>query len=150
VGLGLHDKKVTIGSHSFIGRHGFIDGCGTLTIGNNVRIGPHVEIMTTTHPIENTVTRRKFGIDFDLDTRIEHGCWLGTGVVILPGLTIARGCVTAAGALITSDAEENGLYSGVPARRMKDLPVSSRLGGRLFFKPSVMAASASSYKGRQP
>jgi maltose O-acetyltransferase len=123
-GLDFTTKKVTIGSASFIGRHGFIDGCGTLTIGNNVRIGPHVKILTTTHPIESAIIRRTFGVDFDLDTRIEHGCWLGTGVVILPGITIAQGCVIAAGALIASDTEENGLYSGVPARRMKDLQVN--------------------------
>lgn len=52
---------------------------------------------------------------------MEDGCWLGGNVTVLPGVTIGRGCVIAAGAVVTKSCDPNGLYAGVPARRIRDL-----------------------------
>jgi maltose O-acetyltransferase len=54
--------------------------------------------------------------------RIGSGCWLGAGVIIVPGVEVGAGCVIAAGAVVASDLPANGLYGGVPARRIDDLP----------------------------
>jgi maltose O-acetyltransferase len=121
-GIDFTAVKVMIGKNSFVGRHALFDGGGTITIEDSVRIGPHVRIFSTTHPIEQSVKRRIFGIDHDLDTRICYGCWLGASVMVLPGVTIAPGCVIAAGAVVSKDTQPNGLYGGVPAKRIKDLP----------------------------
>lgn len=122
-GIDFNACKVVIGKDAFVGRHGIFDGGGTVTIEDNVRIGPFVRILTTTHPIENAVPRRVFGIDHDLDTRIGYGSWLGAGVMVMPGITIASGCVIAAGAVVAKDTQPNGLYAGVPAKRIRELPV---------------------------
>lgn len=52
---------------------------------------------------------------------VEDGCWICSRVTILPGVTIGKGCVIAAGAVVTKDCLPNGLYAGVPAKRIKDL-----------------------------
>jgi maltose O-acetyltransferase len=116
--------RVSIGKHCFVGPHSFFDGRGTITIADNVRIGSYLRVLSTTHPIEHSVQRRIFGVDIDLDTRIEFGCWLGAGVTVLPGVTIREGCVIAAGAVVAQDTAPNGLYGGVPAKRIRNLPIA--------------------------
>ena len=53
--------------------------------------------------------------------RIEDGCWIGANVTIMPGVTIAKGCIIGAGTLVTEDTEENGIYVGIPARLIRKL-----------------------------
>ena len=52
---------------------------------------------------------------------IEDGVWIGASCTILPNATIANGCVIAAGSVVTQSTEPNGLYAGVPAKRIKEL-----------------------------
>jgi maltose O-acetyltransferase len=44
-------------------------------------------------------------------------------VIIMPGVTVGNGCIIASGALVNKDCAPNGLYAGVPAIRIKDLPL---------------------------
>lgn len=53
---------------------------------------------------------------------VGDGCWIGARAVILPGVTIGDGCVIAAGAVVSKDCAPNGMYAGVPARRIRELP----------------------------
>lgn len=117
-------SRLTVGDNVFINRGGFYDGNAHITIADSSRVGPHVKILTRTHPIEPSVIRRKVGEDIDLPVTIERGCWIGIGVTILPGVTIAEGCVIGAGAVVTKSTEPNGLYVGNPATRKRDLPTS--------------------------
>ena len=59
--------------------------------------------------------------------RIGDGCWLGAaaGVIVLPGVTIGPGCLISAGPVVTKDTEPNGIYVGIPARRVRTLPDGS-------------------------
>jgi hypothetical protein len=59
---------------------------------------------------------RQLGITVGENTRIESDFFGG-----LPGVVIGPGCVIAAGAVVVSDCKPNGLYAGVPARRLRDL-----------------------------
>ncbi|MEZ5198997.1 MAG: DapH/DapD/GlmU-related protein [Bacteroidales bacterium] len=52
-------------------------------------------------------------------TIIEDDVWIGLNVIVMPGLTIKKGCVIAAGAVLTKDTEPYGVYGGVPARLIK-------------------------------
>nr|WP_243895920.1 acyltransferase [Paenibacillus sp. F411] len=70
-----------------------------------------------------------------LPIKVDDGCWIGARVTILPGVTVGQGCIIAAGAVVTKDCEPNGLYAGVPARRIKDLSESD---------PAVVLMSARS------
>jgi len=71
-------------------------------------VGSFVKIMATSHPIEQQEHSPPGG-DHDLATHICFGSWLGAGVMMLPGVTIGRGCVIGAGAVIVRSSEPNGL-----------------------------------------
>ena len=51
---------------------------------------------------------------------IEDNVWIGANVTILDGVTIKSGCVIGAGAVVTKSTEPNGIYAGVPARKIKE------------------------------
>jgi len=121
----IGSNKLQIENSVFINIGAFLDGSAEIFIGEHVRIGPFVRILTGTHVYANAVLRRgpKSTQHINLPVRIERGCWLGIGVTVMPGVSIAEGCVVAAGALVLASTEPNGLYAGVPAKRVRDLPV---------------------------
>jgi maltose O-acetyltransferase len=116
----FRSKRIVIGTGVFINIGFYHDGYDTLRIGNNVRIGPFVRIVTATHDIGPPEQRGMIEV-VGKPVTIEDGCWIGTGVVILPGVTISRGCVLAANAVLAKSTEPDGLYAGNPARRMREL-----------------------------
>jgi len=116
----FRSKKIRIGAGVFINIGFYHDGYDMLEIGQNVRIGPYVRVITATHDIGPANQRGLIEV-MGAPVSIADGCWIGTGVTILPGVTIDKGCVIGAHSLVTSSTEANGLYSGNPARRMRDL-----------------------------
>lgn len=137
--LGSIGTNVSVG-HSFICDYGcnihignnvtvntgctFVD-CNKITIGNNVLIAPNVQIYTATHPVELderlTPLQSENGVEyirhtFALPVTVEDGCWIGGGVIILPGITIGRGSVIGAGSVVTRDIPANTLAVGNPCR----------------------------------
>jgi len=78
-------------------------------------------VITSTHRLGDA--RRRAGEWEARPVRIEDGCWIGAGAILLPGVAVGEGCVVAAGAVVRESCEPNGLYGGVPARRLEDLPV---------------------------
>ncbi|MFW6772738.1 DapH/DapD/GlmU-related protein [Nocardioides sp. CPCC 205120] len=91
-----------------------------VSIGDRVYLGPQVLIGTSTHAVGPTEQRA--GSYSGAPVSIADGCWVGARAVILPGVTVARGCVIAAGSIVTRDTLPDGLYAGVPATRVRDLP----------------------------
>ena len=120
----IGSNRLTLAPGTFINIGCFLDGCADIQIGEGSRLGPYVHILTGTHTIANTEMRRGSGsIIRNEPVIIEAGCWLGMNVAVLPGVTVARGCVIGAGAVVIQSTLPNGLYVGVPARRVKTLPV---------------------------
>lgn len=83
-------------------------------------------IMTGTHHFGDA--RQRWGHDRSGPVVIGDGGWIGARVTVLPGVTIADGCVVGTGALVREDCEPDGIYVGVPARRARDLPRSGPIG----------------------
>lgn len=110
-------KSISIGSNSFVNRRCFFDV--TTNIGDNCDIGFEVMFCSSTHEIGSFV--RRAGTPVGKPITVENGCWIGARSIILPGVTIGQGCIIAAGSVVTKDCEPNGLYGGVPARRIKEL-----------------------------
>ena len=120
----LGSPKLIMSKDSFINHGCFLDTSEYITLGDNVRIGPRVTILTSTHTYAHNVMRRGPGsINLKKSVVIENGVWIGTGSIILPGILIREGCIIAAGSVIINSTEPNGLYAGNPGRRLKDLPI---------------------------
>lgn len=112
-------RCVVIGQRTFINRDVLLDGTAPLRIADDVGIGPGTHLLTSTHDIGPST--RRLGKVQGRPVHIEEGVWLGARVTVLPGVTVGRGCVVAAGAVVTQDCAPDGLYAGVPARRVKSL-----------------------------
>ena len=124
-GLTLRGKNLVIEDDAFINHNCFIDASVLVTLGKKVSLAFGVMICTSTHEIGDENNRA--GKTIRLPVKIEEGCWIGANATILPGVTIGKGCIVGAGSLVSKDCEPNGLYVGVPARRIKDLPVESKM-----------------------
>ncbi len=103
--------RVSIGANSRINRDCCLDVRGGLTIGDNVSISPEVAILTAAHRADD----RDFRVELRPVT-IEDHVWVGTRAMILAGVTLGRGCVVAAGAVVTRDVAPLTIVAGVPAR----------------------------------
>lgn len=82
-------------------------------------ISYNVHIRTSSHNYLNKdVTIKNQGM-FEKDIVIQDDCWIGFGAQIMPGVTLAKGTVVGAGAIVTKDTTEYGVYVGAPARLIK-------------------------------
>lgn len=122
----IGSNKLYLAQDVFINIYCFLDGCASITFGPNVHLGPYVKILTGSHTINPNVLRRSGeSANFNLPVNIQRGSWIGMGAIILPGVTIAEGCVIGAGSVVLYSTQPNGLYVGNPAKRIRDLPVAS-------------------------
>ncbi len=113
-------EPLVIGERAFINYPCAICRDGPVRIGANVTVGHDVVIATGHHPIGPSMKRAG-----DLAPRpvtIEDGAWIGACAVILPGVTVGRGSIVAAGAVVTKDVAPDTLVGGVPARVIRELP----------------------------
>ncbi|MEI5907426.1 acyltransferase [Bacillus spongiae] len=113
-GKGLVLEKGVILNHNV-----FIDSWERVIIKENAGLAFDVMICTSSHKIADTY--RRAGESDRKPITIGRGCWVGARATVLPGVTIGDGCMIAAGAVVVNDCEPNGLYAGVPAKRIKDL-----------------------------
>lgn len=110
---------ITIGHRTGINARAYLGGQGGITIGNDVIMGPNVQIFSENHnfdqpgiPIKDQGVNRQAVI-------IGNGCWIGAGATILAGVEIGDGCVIAAGSVVTKSVPANVIVAGVPARVIK-------------------------------
>jgi len=115
-------KKLTIGSNSFLSYRITIEGEGDLSIGSHCHVATGVTFVTTTHELVESRGPSRAGPRVTAAIRVEDGSWIGANVTILPGVVIGGACVIGAGAIVAASCRSNGLYVGVPARRIRDLP----------------------------
>ena len=114
--IGANNGQVTIGKHSWIGPFCLIYGNGDVSIGDNVLIAAHTSINTVSHHYERCdIPINDQGIYCD-PVNIEDDVWIGMNAVILQGVTIGRGAIVGAGAVVTRDVPPWSVVMGVPAR----------------------------------
>ena len=110
-------NDIEIGNNSGIGVDCFIRG--PLRIGNNVMMGPEVQILTNSHNIERTdIPMNEQGNSFK-SVSIGNDVWIGTRVIILPGVEIGDGSVIGAEAVVSKDIEPYSIVVGVPAKLIR-------------------------------
>jgi maltose O-acetyltransferase len=127
-GEGSHIRPpfyVDYGSNIFIGTKVFANfglvalDVGDIYIGDHVQIGPNVQLLTPTHPLD--AEERKAGWEAQKAIRIEANVWLGGGCIVLPGVTIGENSVIGAGAVVTKDIPPDSLAVGNPAKVVRTL-----------------------------
>jgi maltose O-acetyltransferase len=117
----FNGSNIKIGDGTFINYNCVFENNRNIEIGDNCFIGMEVLFCAVTHEIGPEEARA--GKTLGLPIKVENGCWIGSRTTILQGVTIGNGCVIGAGSLVNKDCKPNGLYVGVPARRIKDLPL---------------------------
>lgn len=95
----------------------FFDLHDSITVGDNVGIGHEVMILTATHHLGPA--SRRIGDLTSAPVKIDDGAWIGARCLILPGVTIGKGAVVAAGSVVTKDVVPNTLVAGAPAQVRK-------------------------------
>ncbi|WP_369256815.1 sugar O-acetyltransferase [Geodermatophilus amargosae] len=90
-----------------------------ITIGDDVQIGPNVQLLTPTHPVEPGPRRQKW--EAAQPITIGDNVWLGGGVIVLPGVTIGADTVVGAGSVVTRDLPAGVVAVGNPARVVRTL-----------------------------
>ena len=91
-------------------------------VGDGTMFGPHVTIATAGHPIDPT--SRGKGLQYNMPVRIGKNCWLGAGVIVLPGVTIGDNSVIGAGSVVNKDIPANVVAVGNPCRVLR--PIGER------------------------
>jgi maltose O-acetyltransferase len=114
-----YGSNITIGARTFVNYNLTALDVAAITIGEDCQIGPNVQLLTPTHPLEPQPRRDK--LEAARPITIGDNVWLGGGVIVLPGVTIGDNSVIGAGAVVTRDIPANTVAVGNPARPVRDL-----------------------------
>ncbi len=112
--------QIHIGSNTFVNFGLVALDVARIDIGDDVQIGPNVQLLTAEHPLEAGPRRAKW--ESGSPIVIGDNVWLGGGVIVCPGITIGPDAVIGAGAVVTRDVPAGSLSAGVPARVVRYLP----------------------------
>jgi len=113
-------KNIRVGSNVFINHACEFMDRGGITIEDGVLIGPKVNLVTISHPLDPTTRRSTYCAPIF----IKKGAWLGAAVSVMPGVTIGKNAVVAANAVVTRDVPDNAVVGGVPARVIKHIDLA--------------------------
>ncbi|WP_344805929.1 sugar O-acetyltransferase [Microlunatus ginsengisoli] len=131
IGEGAYVKPplfVDYGDHLHIGARTFVNynltalDVAVITIGEDCQLGPNVQLLTPTHPIDPQPRRDK--LEAALPITIGDNVWLGGGVIVCPGVTIGENSVIGAGAVVTRDIPADVVAVGSPARVVRRIEAS--------------------------
>ena len=123
------------GRHVHFGRNVYANFNLTLVddthiyIGDYTMLGPNVVIATAGHPLLPEL--REQGYQYNAPVRVGRNCWIGAGVVIVPGVNIGDNAVIGAGSIVTKDVPANCLAVGNPCRVLREIGEHDR---EYFFK----------------
>ena len=108
-----NSRNIEIGADTIVGERAVLDGRDKLIIGNHVDIASEVIIYNGQHDINDESFKAVFA-----PVLIEDYVFIGPRAIILPGITIKKGAVVGAGAVVTKDVEEFKVVGGVPAKEI--------------------------------
>lgn len=111
--------SILIGKSSSINSFCFLGGYGDIKIGEGVRIAPGAKLFSYEHGYENVhISILKQGL-LPKKIIIEDDVWIGSNAIITGGITISKGAIVGAGAVVTKSVESNSIVGGVPAKLIK-------------------------------
>ncbi|WP_423182919.1 sugar O-acetyltransferase [Arthrobacter sp. NyZ413] len=110
---------ITVGARTFINYNLTALDVAPITIGEDCQIGPNVQLLTPTHPVEPQPRRDR--LEAAEPITIGDNVWLGGGAIVLPGVSIGDNSVIGAGAVVAKDIPANSLAVGNPARVIREI-----------------------------
>ncbi|MFI0501375.1 sugar O-acetyltransferase [Streptomyces albogriseolus] len=114
-----YGSNITVGARTFVNYHLTALDVAAITIGEDCQIGPNVQLLTPTHPVEPQPRRDK--LEAARPITIGDNVWIGGGAIVCPGVTIGDNAVIGAGAVVTKDIPANVVAVGNPARPVRTL-----------------------------
>ncbi|MET9144571.1 sugar O-acetyltransferase [Streptomyces sp. NPDC004042] len=114
-----YGSNITVGARTFVNYHLTALDVAAISIGDDCQIGPHVQLLTPTHPLEPGPRRDK--LEAARPITVGDNVWLGGGAIVLPGVTVGDNSVVGAGAVVTKDVPANAVAVGNPARVVRAL-----------------------------
>lgn len=113
-------ENIILGCNVHIGPSAMLDGAGGISIGDGSILAPHVHIYSRTHNFDENLQALPFdNIMLTAPVNIGRYVWIGTKVIILPGVNIGDGAVIGAGAVVSRDVPSCAVVVGNPARVVK-------------------------------
>lgn len=119
LGSGDLRRRLTIGRLVYINVGAVFELGAEIEIGDRVRMGQGVSLLTTTHEVGDRACRA--GARVDRPITVGAGSWIGVGSTVLPGVTIGEGSIVAAGCVVSDDVPPNCVFGGVPGRVIRTL-----------------------------
>ncbi|MBM4432191.1 MAG: acyltransferase [Chloroflexi bacterium] len=110
------ERGITVHDGVGLNMRTFLDGNGGVEIGANTLLSPGVQVISGNHIFDDPNVPIKLQGTAYGKVSIGEDCWLGTNVIVLPGVTIGRGAVIGGGAVVTRDIPEMGIALGIPAK----------------------------------
>lgn len=107
--------KLTIGDYTWIGEKVWIDNLDNVIIGKNCCLSQEAMLLCGNHDYKKT--------SFDLIIKpitLADGCWVGAKSIVCPGVTLNENSILSVGSIATKNLEENSIYQGNPAIKIKD------------------------------
>ena len=114
-----YGSRIRVGARTFINFGLMALDVATITIGEDVMMGPNVQLLTPTHPLDPETRREKW--EAALPITIGDNAWIGGMAVICPGVTIGEDAVVGAGAVVTKDVPPAMIAVGNPARVIRSV-----------------------------
>jgi maltose O-acetyltransferase len=111
--------NIRLGRNVFINYNCVFLDCAPIEIGDDLQMGPAVQLYAATHPLDRAT--RVAGWETTAPIRIGSGVWFGGGAIVLPGVTIGDGCVIGAGSVVRRDLPSGSVAVGNPARIVRTL-----------------------------
>ncbi len=117
-----YGSNIRIGRGTFVNYGCVMLDCNAITIGEDVQIGPAVQIYTPDHPLD--AGTRRSGLESARPVAIGDNVWLGGGAIVCPGVTIGADTVVGAGSVVVRDLPPGVVAVGNPCRVLRPLPAS--------------------------
>ncbi|HIZ98634.1 MAG TPA: sugar O-acetyltransferase [Candidatus Janibacter merdipullorum] len=114
-----YGEHLRIGARTFVNYNLTALDCALVTIGEDCQIGPGVQLLTATHPLEPGPRRDK--VEAAEPITLGDNVWLGGGVIVCPGVSIGDDSVVGAGSVVTKDIPAGVVAVGNPARVIRSL-----------------------------
>ena len=112
-------ENLKIGNNNFFGKNVYLIAHGKIEIGNKCSIAADCKFITRNHIFKDkNIPINEQPYEYK-SIKIGDDCWFGYNVIVLPGVTLGKGCVAAAGSVITKNFEDYSIIAGAPAKLIR-------------------------------